>query len=155
MRIGAYAVAVFRICAYIFYMRIIRVLIYAVYADMPIMRMSFPNRICKRIYQQIQAFVFLNWFWGIRSSLNMNAHSWCVQLTFSKSLIRSGGTFEHMSICGFSAYMRFFCICRYPHICNRTHYADFSIRFHADMRISIRINRNRIYAYEKQPHGQL
>ena len=41
----------------------------------------------------------------------------------------------------------------YLHI--RIHYADFSMRFHADMRISIRINRNRICAYEKQPHGQL
>ena len=41
----------------------------------------------------------------------------------------------------------------YLHI--RIHYVDFSMRFHADMRISIRINRNRICAYEKQPHGQL
>ena len=34
-------------------------------------------------------------------------------------------------------------------------YADFSMRFHADMRISIRINHNRICAYEKQPHPYL
>ena len=46
-----YAVAVFRTCVYIFNMHIIPILIYAVYADMHIMRMSFPNRICKRIYQ--------------------------------------------------------------------------------------------------------
>ena len=42
----------------IYFLRIIRILIYAVYADMRIIRMSFPNRIYKRIYQQIQAFVF-------------------------------------------------------------------------------------------------
>ena len=35
-----------RFCAYIFNMRIIRILIYAVCADMHIMRMSFPNHIC-------------------------------------------------------------------------------------------------------------
>ena len=32
------------------YMHIIRILIYAVYVDMRIMRMSFPNGICNRIY---------------------------------------------------------------------------------------------------------
>ena len=53
-----YAVAVYPICAYVFNMRMIRILIYADHADMCIMHMSFPNRICKRIYQQIQAFVF-------------------------------------------------------------------------------------------------
>ena len=37
------------------HMRIIGILIYAVYADMRIMRMSFLNR----IYQQIQTFVFV------------------------------------------------------------------------------------------------
>ena len=58
--VADYVVAVFRICTYIFNMCIIRILIYAVYADKRIMRMSFPNRICKRIYQQIQAFVFQN-----------------------------------------------------------------------------------------------
>ena len=123
---------------------------------MRIMRMSFPNRICNCISQQIQAFVFQNWLWGIRSSLNMNEHSQFVQLTFSKSLIRSGGTLEltfHISICGFSAYIWILCVSGYPHI--RIHYADFSMRFHADMRISICINRNRICAYEKQPHGHL
>ena len=56
----AHAAAVFRICANIFNMRIIRTLIYAVNADVRIMRMSFPNRTCERIYQQIQAFVFQN-----------------------------------------------------------------------------------------------
>ena len=93
---------------------------------------------------------YTNKLWGIRSSLNMNEHSQFVQLTFSKSLIRSGGTLEltfHMSICVFSV---FFCICGYPHI--RIHYADFSMRFHADMRISICKNCNRIW---KEPHGQL
>ena len=59
----------------------------------------------------------------------------------------------YMSLCGFSAYMRFFRICGYPQI--RIHYEDFFMQFHADMRISTRINRNRICAYEKQPHGQL
>ena len=63
---------------------------------------------------------------GIRSPLYMNEHSQFVQLTFSKSLSRLGGTLEltfHMSICGFSAYMRFLCICECRHI--RIHYADF------------------------------
>ena len=40
--------------------------------------------------------------------------------------------------------MRFFRIRGYPHI--RIHYADFSMRFHADMRISICINCDRIWA---------
>ena len=34
------------------------ILINVVYADMRIMHMLFPNSICKRVYQQIQAFVF-------------------------------------------------------------------------------------------------
>ena len=76
------------------------------------------------------------WLWSIRSSLQIDEHSQFVQLTFSKSFIWSGGTLEltfHMSICGFSAYMQFFRICGYSHI--HIHYADFSMRFHADMRI--------------------
>ena len=49
-RICAYAVAVFRISAYIFNMRMMRILIYAVYADIRIMHMSFPNRIYVSAY---------------------------------------------------------------------------------------------------------
>ena len=54
-RVGLAVVDYAVLCAYILNMRIICILIYAVYADMRIMamRMSFPNRICKCIYQQM------------------------------------------------------------------------------------------------------
>ena len=71
-------------------------------------------RICACLFRT----AYTNKLWGIRSSLNINEHSQFLQLTFSKSLIRSGGTLEltfHMSICGFSAYMRLFRIRGYPH----------------------------------------
>ena len=57
----------------------------------------------------------------------MNTHILYVQSTLSKLLIRWCGTLEltfHMSIFWSYAYMRFFCICGYPHIC--IHYADFN-----------------------------
>ena len=84
------------------------------HADMRICGCGFPH-ICIYIFNMRIICISIH---AVRSSINMNEHSQFVQLMFSKSLIRSGGTLEltfHMSICGFSAYMRLFCICGYPH----------------------------------------